>query len=233
MGRPMKPLQSPRLRVASLGAGVQSTTMLLMAAHGLIKPMPDLAIFADLHAETAATYDHLRWLSSGNVLPFPVKTIDGGDLGGDLLAAHDRTRDRGFAFIPAFLDDGPSQPMGRGARQCTSRYKIETIEQELRELLGYSAFKNIPPNSIEVWIGISSDEIYRVKPATRAWQTNRWPLIEQRMSRTDCIAWLRRHDYPVPVRSSCAFCPFHSDDEWRRIKRDDPEAWRRAVEVDN
>jgi hypothetical protein len=35
------------LRVLSLGAGVQSTTLALMAAHGEIGPMPDCAIFAD------------------------------------------------------------------------------------------------------------------------------------------------------------------------------------------
>ena len=36
-----------QLRVLSLGAGVQSTTLALMAAHGEIGPMPDCAIFAD------------------------------------------------------------------------------------------------------------------------------------------------------------------------------------------
>lgn len=37
-----------RLRVLSLGTGVQSTTLGLMAAHGEIGPMPDCAIFADI-----------------------------------------------------------------------------------------------------------------------------------------------------------------------------------------
>lgn len=40
-----------RLRALSLGAGVQSTTMALMAAHGEIGPMPDCAIFADTGAK--------------------------------------------------------------------------------------------------------------------------------------------------------------------------------------
>ena len=35
-----------QLRIISLGAGVQSTTMALMAAHGEITPMPHCAIFA-------------------------------------------------------------------------------------------------------------------------------------------------------------------------------------------
>lgn len=40
-------MNAPHLRVLSLGAGVQSTTLALMAAHGEIGPMPDCAIFAD------------------------------------------------------------------------------------------------------------------------------------------------------------------------------------------
>lgn len=45
-----------RLRALSLGAGVQSTTMALMAAHGEIQPMPDCAIFADTGWEPKAVY---------------------------------------------------------------------------------------------------------------------------------------------------------------------------------
>jgi membrane associated rhomboid family serine protease len=43
-----------------------------MAAHGEIGPMPDCAIFADTGWEPKAVYDHLAWLMSPNVLPFPV-----------------------------------------------------------------------------------------------------------------------------------------------------------------
>ena len=38
---------------------------------------------------------------------------------------------------------------------------------------------------IEMWIGISMDEIMRMKPARIWWQQNRWPLIEKKMSRDD------------------------------------------------
>lgn len=51
-----------KLRVISLGAGVQSTTMALMAAAGEIGPMPDCAIFADTGWEPAAVYEHLARL---------------------------------------------------------------------------------------------------------------------------------------------------------------------------
>lgn len=48
-------MSEPKLRVLSLGAGVQSTTLALMAAHGEFEQMPDCAIFADTGWEPRAT----------------------------------------------------------------------------------------------------------------------------------------------------------------------------------
>lgn len=56
--------------IISLGAGVQSSTMALMAAAGEITPMPDCAIFADTQAEPKSVYKWLDWLEGQ--LPFPV-----------------------------------------------------------------------------------------------------------------------------------------------------------------
>lgn len=88
------------LRVLNLGAGVQSTTLALKAAHGEIGPMPDCAIFADTGWEPPAVYEHLRWMMSGNVLPYPVHVVSVGNLRNDLL-----TRGAGgrFVTVPWFL----------------------------------------------------------------------------------------------------------------------------------
>ena len=64
--------------VISLGAGVQSSTMALMAARGLITPMPDAAIFADTQDEPASVYRWLDWLEKQ--LPFPVNRVTRGRL---------------------------------------------------------------------------------------------------------------------------------------------------------
>lgn len=77
-------LENPRLVTMALGLGVQSTTMALMAKHGEIDPIPDIALFADTHREPMAVYDHLRFLKSGNInLPFEIETVSHGDLGAD------------------------------------------------------------------------------------------------------------------------------------------------------
>ena len=88
------------------------------------------------------------------------------------------------------------------------------------------------PGSVEVWLGISTDEAHRMKPSPNDWQTNRWPLIEARMSRGDCMQWLTRHGYPVPQRSACTFCPYRSDAEWRTLRNLDPAGFDTAVRLD-
>jgi len=61
------------LEVISLGAGVQSTVMALMAAKGELSPMPDCAIFADTKFEPKGVYTHLDWLEKQ--LPFPTYRV--------------------------------------------------------------------------------------------------------------------------------------------------------------
>jgi hypothetical protein len=246
-----------RLRVLSLGAGVQSTTLALMAAHGEIGPMPDCAIFADTGWEPNAVYKHLAWLKSPNVLPFPVHVISAGDLRADLLAG---ARGERWASIPAFTrnitpagtelpaydedEDGElvvvgsrilrTDRVGIGMirRQCTADYKIVPIRRKVRELLGIAGRRSPGSPIAEQWIGISMDEALRMKPSFETWQVNRWPLIELGMTRQDCLRWLERHDYPIPPKSACIGCPFHSDAAWRHLRDHDPEAWDDAVVVD-
>ncbi len=52
--------QNYDLKVLSLGAGVQSSVMLLMADRGLLGDKPDVAIFADTQWEPKEVYEHLE-----------------------------------------------------------------------------------------------------------------------------------------------------------------------------
>jgi hypothetical protein len=218
------------MHIISLGAGVQSTTMALMAAHGEITPMPDCAIFADTGWEPKAVYDHLAWLTSPNVLPFPVHVVSAGNIREDLTRRYAR-RSGAFVTIPAFLLRKNGRT-GMGRRQCTSHYKVEPIRKKIRVLLNKGPRDRIPAGAVEKWIGISLDEIIRATPAKVKFETNRFPLLEKRMTRRDCLAWLEQHDYPLPPKSACIGCPFHNDTAWRAIRDNSPAEWQEAVEVD-
>lgn len=220
-----------RLRVLSLGAGVQSSTLALMAARGEIGPMPDCAIFADTGCEPKAVMAHLAWMMSPGVLPFPVHIVSTGNIRADLLRAGNGER---WASIPAFtrtIENGRAR-IGMIRRQCTKDYKLVPIRRKVRELVGLTRRRSPKTPVVEQWIGISLDEVIRMKPSFEDWQVNRWPLIERRMTRQDCLRWLERNGYPRPPKSACIGCPFHSDAMWRALRDDDPDGWTEAVEVD-
>ena len=179
------------MEIISLGAGVQSTTLCLMAMHGFL-PMPDCAIFADTGWEPAAVYEHLTWLES--VLSFPIYRVSNGNIRNDYTNAR-------FATMPFFLSDG-----GMLRRQCTSTYKLEPLRRKAKELGGG-----------RLWIGISLDEIQRAKPSQVKYLTHWFPLVELDMRRDGCKEWLRKHGYSIPPRSACIGCPFRSRREWASL----------------
>jgi hypothetical protein len=219
------------LRIISIGAGVQSTTMALMAAHGEIGPMPDCAIFADTQSEPKKVYEHLSWLMSPNVLPFPVHIVTRGSLRQEILDASAGIK--GAWGRPPFFLANSDGTTGMTRRQCTGDYKLDPIHKKVRELLGLKPRARSPKKQIaERWIGISLDEAIRMKPAKYAYERNRWPLVEKEMNRWDCLAWLSRNGYPQPPKSACTFCPYHSDAMWRDMKDNDPESWTDACAVD-
>lgn len=220
-----------KLNVLSLGAGVQSTTMALMAAHGDLTPMPDCAIFADTGWEPNAVYEHLKWLMDGR-LPFPVHVVSAGNIRDDLIT-RSRPRESPGRFItaPFFLLHGDGQ-VGMGRRQCTGNYKIEPIDKKVRELLGKGSRDRIARGTVERWIGISLDEAMRAKPSLVQWAVHRWPLIERKMHRRDCIKWLTNFGYRVPAKSACIGCPYHDNAAWRDMRDNRPDEWADAVAVD-
>lgn len=204
----------PTIRVLSLGAGVQSTVLALMAADGTL-PKPDAAIFADTGWEPQRVYDHLDRLTL--VLAdadIPVFLVSSGNLRADYIDPAHR-----FASVPYFVRN-PDGSEGMGRRQCTSEYKIKPIKVKVRELLGYPHPKPIPRGVFaEQWIGFSTDEIHRVRDTLDVKYTRpRYPLLELGMSRKDCARWLKAHGWGSVAKSACVGCPFHGNAQWRDLR---------------
>lgn len=212
-------------RFLSLGAGVQSSTIALMIAHGEIEPI-DCAIFADTQWEPPAVYEWLDWLC-GQV-PYPVHRVTRGSLRQSVLEKQNATGQR-FASVPWFTKGPEGDGMGR--RQCTQEFKLQPLRLEKRRLLGLAKGERAKGVLCETLIGISTDEASRMRDSREPWSVNAYPLIDARMSRADCLRWMRDHGYPAPPKSSCIVCPFHSNAEWRRLKKD-PVLWKEVVEID-
>lgn len=227
------------MNILSLGAGVQSTTLYLMYCKGgVLDHAIDAAIFADTGDEPKAVYRHLAWLQSLNGPPILVRSK--GRLSDDLMRGENSTGQR-FASIPAYTSCSDTDA-GKIRRQCSKEYKIDVIDRTIRrEILGLKPRQRVPKSANVVQIiGISLDEAGRARRIEKNRREKRspfavrFPLIEQFMTRANCLEWLMRygnvpHETP---RSACVFCPYHSDLEWDRIRREDPEGWDLAVRLD-
>jgi 3'-phosphoadenosine 5'-phosphosulfate sulfotransferase (PAPS reductase)/FAD synthetase len=204
------------IRILSLGAGVQSSTLALMAEHGDIEPI-DCAIFADTGAEPKAVMEWLDWLEKQ--LSYPVYRVSSGSLYSDQLALRNPSPGRTCVKgkIPAYVlnADGTKGMFGR---KCTADYKITPIERKVKELIGIKRFSKKNPLMAEQLIGISVDEAQREKPSKRAEIRHVFPLLDLYMTRKDCLNWMESHGHPEPPKSACTFCPFHSDAMWEEVK---------------
>lgn len=222
-------MSTPDLISLSLGAGVQSTTLALLAVEGVL-PKPDVAIFADTGWEPRAVYEHLdrlaRVLDSAGI---ELIRVSKGNLRDDMLDPDSR-----YASVPYFVRN-PDGSDGMGRRQCTSEYKLGPISRKVRELLGASPpeFRRVPKGKVcEQWIGFSVDEIHRVSDNDRvSYVRKRYPLLDLNMTRKDCERWLTVRGWSA-TKSACIGCPYHGNRQWRQMRDHDRESWDDAVEFD-
>ena len=224
--------RKPAIRSISLGAGVQSTVLALMADRGERGlPKPDIAVFADTGWEPPHVYKHLDWLESQ--LSFEVVRVNNGNLRENIMKGIN-PRGKPYLTIPAFLVN-PDGTFAIASRQCTSDYKIKPIHDYLRHRIGLEYGKRAPMGTYaEVWMGISKDEELRAKPSKDEWIESRFPLVELELNRAHLLNWFKEHypDQYLP-RSSCIGCPYHTDSEWKWLRDNDPASFQHAIKVDN
>lgn len=237
------------MKVLSLGWGVQSFTLAAMSALGHIDPL-DYAIHADTNFERTGTYAFAvkwtPWLESHGVKVLTTKAEDNEDL-----------RVNGLIGIPARTASGEAlvdgeiikSSGGQLRRMCTNDWKIAPMRRVISRLLAEAgikkrnvqltkdtgeddySYKNIPV--VEMWLGISLDEFQRMKPADVKYISHRWPLIELKMTRQDCVDWLLAQGLEVPPKSFCTFCPYHKKAAWIEMREDpDTTDWNQAVWAD-
>lgn len=135
-----------QLKILSLGAGVQSSTIFLMGCYGeLTKRLGETfnqAVFADTGCEPNAVYKWLEFLKSeGAKHGQKIHVVKYRDLRQDTINSHMRAtpnKNNGTrpASLPFFTVDIDGKK-GMVKRQCTYDYKIRPLTKKFRELAGY------------------------------------------------------------------------------------------------
>jgi len=213
------------LRVFSFGGGVQSTAALVLAAERKI----DFPVF--VFANTGDDSEHpatLRYVRE-------VATPYADRLGIELVAVQKTRFGQPDTLVGALERDNrsigiPVRMSGTGApgrRSCTLDFKIRPIARYLKRL---GATDEAPA---VLGLGISLDEVQRMRTASGiAHYGLVYPLIDRRMNRQDCVNTIERAGLPVPPKSSCWFCPFHSRAYWARQRREEPDLFRASARLE-
>lgn len=218
-------------RVISYGGGVQSTAMIVLATQGII-PNVDAALFSNVgdDSEHPATNRYVRevmipWAAERG-LPVHelhrtiMKTGERQTLWQRMM---DYEGDKLREPIPVYGSNGA--PL---SRSCTADHKIKVLGRWIKE----NAKKEDLP--IDVLIGISVDEIERAgRGKDEKWERRLYPLLDLGMNRAKCIEVIRKAGLPIPPKSSCFFCPFHSMTVWSELRRDEPDLFEKAARLED
>lgn len=214
------------IRIFSYGGGVQSTAALVLTVQG--KLSYDAFLFANVGDDS----EHPKTLAYVREIAMPYAKKHGIQLielrrkmrDGRTETLIDRlNRTKSGISIPVRMSNGAP-----GNRTCTYDFKIKVIGKWLR------ANGATGDNPAIVGIGISVDEIHRMKDddSRLPRQKKEHPLIDLNLRRSDCVKIIESGGLPVPPKSACYFCPFHRMTEWQRMKREEPELFKKSVQLE-
>jgi hypothetical protein len=213
------------MRVFSFGGGVQSTACLVLAAQGRL----DYRTF--LFSNTGDDSEHPGTLRYMQDVAIPYAEANG-------LTIHVLHRmERGKpATLYNRLVNQPTRKMPIPSRMsktgkpnkriCTMDFKTSVIKKWLRE---NGATKARPAHT---GIGISLDEWHRMKSSDVKYQVLEYPLVDMRIDRNQCERIIEAAGLPVPPKSACWFCPFHTLGAWQRMASTEPELFQRAIDLE-
>jgi hypothetical protein len=213
----------------SLGAGVQSSALLVLSCTDDRVPKCDHALFSDTGDEPQYVYDYLEVLTEyASRHGIEVLTAQQGVLSADVLER--KKVGKAFVSVPLYTIamDGKK---GLLRRQCTREYKIDPMSKKVRELLGYKPRQRMR-HRVRSMLGITIDETRRMKPSWYPWITNTWPLVDLGLHRDDCFKIIADAGLPEPQKSACVYCPYHSDAYWQWMKDEQPVEFKKAVDFD-
>lgn len=201
------------MNVWSYGGGTQSAAIAVLILRGWL-PWPDMIVMADTSREVTETWEYLERI----VRPagFDVQVIPHS------YASWDIVRGDGAILLPAFTR--LNGRVGKMPTWCSNDWKRYPIQRWLREQ---------GVDDCDVWLGMSTDEMERMKISSLKWYRHVYPLIEMvPTSRYKCVRLVEQYGWPTPPRSRCWMCPNMSPREWKDLKHKYPDDFQKAVDLE-
>lgn len=201
------------MEIISYGGGVQTVALVVLTAQGKVDNPATHAVFSDTGSELIGTYNHIEqvmkpYMEQVNIKFITVRNEKYGKL-------HEYQVENKHPMIPMYGDQG-----GMLRRQCTDKFKIRPVRRWLRAQGAKEA---------TVQLGISWDEVHRMKEADVKWCINRFPLVEMKITRSNCMTIIEDAELSVPPKSACFMCPFRRISGWRELRERSQEEFDAAV----
>lgn len=224
-----------KVQVWSFGGGTQSCAIAALIIQGKL-PKPDIAVIADTGYETGATWEYKEKVIDPAMDKIGIKIervlcvewaaqwAKNGIFTGEKLDA---------VLIPVFstIEMVSAEKPSKLKNFCTRAWKTEVIDRWL------SRTRKLTRSKARKWIGFSSDEPIRYLRMMEGEEFKKgllwFPLVDGcRLSRWECIRLVESMGWPTPPRSACYMCPNHRDHEWRKLKKERPDEFQKAVEIE-
>lgn len=189
-------------------------------------PKPDIAVIADTEREKRTTWEYLDSVINPNLKAIGLEVVRIKK--SDFMTEDDPDVLTNWGSpgvtIPVFKKN-EGGPEGRNPGLCSDRWKRRIVQRYVRSRGVEKCY---------VWLGMSTDEMRRVRVSDIAWYQNRYPLIfDFPMRRGECIRLVTDEmGWPEPPQSSCWMCPNHDDKHWLHLKTNQPDEFQKAVEFE-
>jgi len=187
----------------SFGGGVNSVAMMLFL---LDRGDKFEAIFVDHGADWPETYEYFEmfqeWLKNKGHGKI---TILKPDVQGDSdLYNYYFSRSK----VPSIMK-----------RDCTDKFKIRTVTKYVK-------------TPCFMLLGIDFGEAHRAKINHKKGIENRFPLIEEEITRQGCKDIIKAHGLPVPMKSGCYLCMYQKKGQWESLRRLHPDLFCKASKLE-
>lgn len=169
---------------------------------------PKHLIFADTGDEHPDTYGYIEEVAK------PFAAAYGAEFITVRNPKFQRLRDEAIAehIIPVRIN-----------RWCTDKFKIRPIRAYLKN-------NNLLPAT--QMIAIDAHETHRAKASGNSLIANSFPLIDRQLDREGCKRIINEAGLPLPIKSGCFYCPFQSKSGWISLKREHPDLFAIAVQIE-
>jgi hypothetical protein len=207
------------VQVWSCGGGTQSGAIAALIGMGKL-PTPDLCFMTDTGREKSGTWPFVDGFIRPHLerVGLELNIVKAESFGSIALFSAG-----GDVLLPGFTSQNGLG--GKLSGYCSGRWKVDIGERYLRSL-GIVTATN--------WIGISLDEMRRVRAQHRPWLKLWYPLIfGERKTRQQCIELIRSFGWKEPIpHSACKMCPNMRDDEWLDMQTNWPNDFAEAVQIE-